>query len=290
MMKISTRYNLLYIILAIIFYNIRRIIKKLFDKFFNIGNTIFFTLLMFFGEFLIGLIISQYYKIILPKLHKISNKNSSKSIEKLQKDNIYKIYTLIFMIAYFDYLQYSMSVFYISKYKYIYGSLELRLYSIIIIFSSLIQYYILKLNILRHQFFSLLIIFICLIITIITEILIKRDYIFYSSYDFIILIFLFIIEFFILSLMWAIEQYMLIYNSLIPHELLFKEGIIGLIITFIGLINDTPIKKLKKVYNDAENGHFYLFIILCFLYAVLSGFYNIYKIHVISLYSPLQYP
>ena len=167
-MKISTRYNLLYIVRAIIFYNIRRIIKKLFDTFFTIGNTIFFTFLMFFGEFLIGLIINQYQKTILPKSHKINNKNYSTSIKKLQKDNIYKIYTLIIMIKYFDYLEYSISVFYISKYIYISGSLELRLYSIVIIFSSLFHYYILKLNILRHQFFSLLIIFICLIITMIS--------------------------------------------------------------------------------------------------------------------------
>ena len=140
---------------------------------------------------------------------------------------------------------------------------------------------------LRHQLFSLLIIGVCLILVIISEIVIKIDDVLLSAGDFIILVFLFLLELFSIALILAGEQYLMEFDSLAPHELLIYEGLFGLIFSFIGFVNDTPIEKLQKVYNDSSYVSFSLFIFLCFLYVILSGIFNIYRLHVNKLYSPM---
>ena len=290
MIKVSTRHNLLYIILAIIIYNIRRINKMLFGPLFSLGNSLFFTVLMFIGEISTGFLIGQYQKMIFSKSKKniLSDALSKDNRKKIFiKDSNKKINYIIFLAAFFDFFEFSISVYYISKFSDISGSLELRLYGVTIIFSSIIHFFILKLKIFRHQLFSLIIIGICLIIIIISEIIITKDDVSLSTGNITLLIFLLFAEMVSNSLLMASEQYLLENDSITPHDLLLKEGIFGLIISFIGLINDNPFEKLIMAYNNSTKGLFALFIFLCFIYIVLSGIYNIYKIHVVSLYSPM---
>ena len=288
MLKISTRHNLLYIILAVASYNIRRIVKIFIGSIFKIGGTVFFTFLMFIGECSTGFIVSQYQRIFFLKDKKNVFPDSliERNRKKLfKKDGNLKIYFLIFMIAFFDFFEFSTSVYYISKFPDISGSLELRLFGIIIIYSTTIHNCILKYKILRHQFFCILIIGVCLLIVIISEVLIKKDDISLSKSNFVLLIFLLLVEMLGISLIHSEEKYLIEFDSLSPSNLLFKEGFFGFIISFLGLINDNPIRKLQIVYDNCSGGFFALFIFLCFIYIVLSGIHNIYKIYVISLYS-----
>ena len=184
MIKFSTRHNLLYIILSIITYNIRRIIKMLFGPIFALGNSIFFTALMFIGEMSTGFIISQYQKVTFSKNKKKFFSNSLRIKQRnfnKKKDSDLIIYFLIFMISFFDFFEFSISVFYISKFPDISSSLESRLTGIVIIFSSMIHFFVLKLKILRHQLFSLIIIGVCLVVIITSEIIIKKEEVFLSG-------------------------------------------------------------------------------------------------------------
>ena len=115
----------------------------------------------------------------------------------------------------------------------------------------------------------------------------KKEEVFLSGGNLTLLIFLLLVEMLSHSLIQAEELYLIECDSLSPHNILFKEGIFGLMISFLGLINDTPFEKLNKVYNNSSSGIFTLFIFLCFIYIFLSGAYNIYKIYVVSLYSPM---
>ena len=151
----------------------------------------------------------------------------------------------------------------------------------------MIHCFILKLKILKHQLFILLIIGVCLIIVIISEVIIKFQDVFLSAGDFILLIFLLLIEMLGASILQAEEHYLMEFDSFSPANILLREGVFGFIISFLGFINDTPIEKLQKVYNNSSNGSFILFIFLCLIYVVLSGIYNLYKIHSISLYSTM---
>ena len=192
------------------------------------------------------------------------------------------------MLGFLDFFEFTISVFYIfAKFLDISRSLDSRLCGIVIYFSAIFHFYILRFKILKHQLFSLLIIGVCLILVIISEIVIKIDDVLLSAGDFIILVFLFLLELFSIALILAGEQYLMEFDSLAPHELLIYEGLFGLIFSFIGFVNDTPIEKLQKVYNDSSYVSFSLFIFLCFLYVILSGIFNIYRLHVNKLYSPM---
>ena len=103
----------------------------------------------------------------------------------------------------------------------------------------------------------------------------------------IVLTFLLLIEMFSLALIFSSEYYLMEFNSLSPQEILIYEGFFGLIFSFSQLMTDTPIEKLKKVYNETSIGLFILFIILLIIYAILSGLFNIYRLYTNKSYSPM---
>ena len=292
MIKVSTRHNLIYVVLTIASTNIRRIVKTIIGSVYGLSNSIFYTVIMFIGEMFTGIIVNQYHKIVLPERKKIMDPSASivvKRIDSLQKvkDSKLKIYSLFIMLGFLDFFEFTVSVFYISKFPGVSGSLESRVYGIVILFSALLHYFVLKFRILKHQLFSLLIIGICLITVIVAEIIIEKDNIFLSTSDYILLIFLLLLEEFSISLILAGEQYLMEFDSLTPHELLIYEGFFGLIVSFIGLINENPLEKLQNAYNSVNTGLFVLFIFLLILYVILSGLFNIYRLHTNKLYSPM---
>ena len=95
------------------------------------------------------------------------------------------------MLGFLDFFEFTISVFYIAKFHDISGSLDSRLCGIVIYFSAIFHYYVLRFKILRHQLFSLLIIGVCLILVIISEIVIKIYDALLSAGDFILLVFYF---------------------------------------------------------------------------------------------------
>ena len=73
------------------------------------------------------------------------------------------------MLGFLDFFEFTISVFYIfAKFLDISRSLDSRLCGIVIYFSAIFHFYILRFKILKHQLFSLLIIGVCLILVIIS--------------------------------------------------------------------------------------------------------------------------
>ena len=99
-------------------------------------------------------------------------------------DSIIIIVFLIFISSYFDFIEFILSTNYIPYYFKSSGSLEMRLGGILTISSALFFYYLLKLDIFKHQFVSLLIIGICLIIIIICEFIFQDINIFLTYGEF----------------------------------------------------------------------------------------------------------
>ena len=63
---------------------------------------------------------------------------------------------LIFFTACFDFMEFVFETFYLPKYKEVSPSANVRLGGVVIIFSSLLCYFNLRMKILKHQFFSLI--------------------------------------------------------------------------------------------------------------------------------------
>ena len=171
MIKFASRPNLIYILQLIIWNVLRKIDRIIMNELFDFDRTVLFVSLMFLGEFIFGLVIYLYQKRFLNKNKKrsvfmsIVLRQASNNITP--PDHIIKIYALISSI--FDFVEFTLSVFYLPKFYKLSKSLESRLSGILTISSALFFYYVLKFQIYSHQFFSLLIIGICLIIVIISE-------------------------------------------------------------------------------------------------------------------------
>ena len=289
MLKVSPRRNLIYVFLLILCYNLRKITLMLVGSIFGFTNSIIFSTLMFLGEFLTGLIIKQYQKKFITK-NKFLNPVLTLVKKKMEKDKLdsnLKIYSIYFLLAYADFIEFTISVLYVPKFQGISGSLETRLCGLVIIFTSIMYYYILKYPLLRHQIFSLIVIGICLVIIIMSETFFQRDNIYMSTSNYLFYVFLISLELFFLSVLDSGDKYLMEFNSIEPCQILLYEGFIGTIFSFIGFIEDKPISKIKNIYDKFSAGYFALFIFLLFLYLVLSGFKNIYRLHTNKSYSPM---
>ena len=196
MFKFSTRRNLIYITLLVLFSSVRKIISIIISSVFNFSNSNIFTLLMFSGELFAGIISYRYQISSIKKEEKnpIKNQIIPKSETKaVQIDNNFKIYCMMFMSAFYDFTEFSVVVNYISKFSYVYGSLDTRMSGLLIIFSALMYYYVLKFPIFRHHFFSLLTIGISIIGVLIVEIIVQINNNFCYANEFIFSLFLTIV-------------------------------------------------------------------------------------------------
>ena len=167
---------------------------------------------MFLGEFFFGLILYLYQKRFLK--HKITERITQPRFKLIKtktkmkgNDSIIIIVFLVFISSYFDFIEFILSTNYIPYYFKSSGSLEMRLGGILTISSALFFYYLLKLDIFKHQFVSLLIIGICLIIIIICEFIFQDINIFLTYGDFFIKILLIFFVHFFNSLLDSIEKY-----------------------------------------------------------------------------------
>ena len=170
--RIGIRRNLIYLLMLIIFNFFRKVDLIVLDKVFNLNITMIFIILMFFGEFLSGLIIYKYQISFLPN----KKRNTVNGVELISgrseispRDGKVKIYLLLFLASSFDFIEFLFSTYYIPQFKYISKTLEIRLSSFLTLSSALFFIYVLKLKIYKHHIFSLLIILACLIIIGISE-------------------------------------------------------------------------------------------------------------------------
>ena len=248
---------------------------------------------MFLGEFFFGLILYLYQKRFLK--HKITERITQPRFKLIKtktkmkgSDSIIIIVFLIFISSYFDFIEFILSTNYIPYYFKSSGSLEMRLGGILTISSALFFYYLLKLDIFKHQFVSLLIIGICLIIIIICEFIFQDINIFLTYGEFGIKILLIFFVHFFNSLLDSIEKYIIEFDFMDIFLILCLEGLFGFLITFIYSFSASSyVIQLKKIYSENSGGQFTFFIFLLIIYLILCGGRNAFRVLTNKIYSPM---
>ena len=288
--KISTRGNLFYVVNVIIYYYIRKIVLIIINNKYKFNDSLIFTFLMLAGEFFAGLSIYLY----------ISNTFFKKDIKKVKyfkivfnnfkpkmkcSDSTFKIITLLFFTAFFDFVELIMATFYIPKFSVVSSTAEYRFGGFIIILGALLCHFNLRIKILKYQFFSLLIIGICLFIIILLEIIYRGKGVSIGEFCFghmAVLAYLFFVPF-----TDVIEKYLIEFDFLSPFLIIMIEAIFGFTLVSIYSAGKNPFKDLIILYEESSTKNFILLIFLLFLYFALSAGVNVYKILTIGLYSPM---
>ena len=297
MIKFALRPNLKYPLQLIIWSFIRSVERELIGYFFSYKINLIYLPLMFFGEFFFGLIIFLYQKKFYDKkkAKEISSKyaritliDNSEKITLNRRDEEYIIMLLIIFNAFFDFVEFVISIEILPKFINSSSSIELRLNGLLIIIQALLYRYLLGLPILKHQSFSLIINSICLALTIITEFIYQDINIFLSYGKFLLMfLFLFFIQLFN-SLLDLVDKYLFEYNYVNPFQSLMLEGLFGLLYSLIYCIYNNPFPDMYNYYynnNDSEN--FGLLIFLLVLYCLLCGGQNSFRVYTNKIYSPM---
>jgi len=291
--KIGLRHNLIYLLMLILFNSLRKIDLFVLDKIFEFKISMIFIILMFFGEFLAGLIICIYQTCsfqdeidsIITEIKLISGPS-----EMSPQDSKFKIYFLIFMTSVFDFIEFLISSYYIPQFKLISKTLEMRLSSFLTLSAALFFIYLLKLKIYKHQIFSLLIILACLLIIGFSEYFFQHFDDERTEEDFFIALFLILVVHFFNSLLDSVEKYLLEYDYVNPFKLLMLEGIFGIILSiiYLFLIGNNPFEEINEQYINNENNIKFILLIIClFLYLPLNGGRNAYRVATNKVYSPM---
>jgi hypothetical protein len=293
MIKIGLRKNLLYPLLLIIFTFFRRILSVIISEFLEFESSLsFLTLLMFFSEFITGLII-YIYQLKFLKYNKKRTKSKNSRIKYLVSNNKisyhdsrFKVYILIFIGTYFDFVEFILTSYYFPKFENISKSLNIRLGSALTLSSFILYYFLLRIEVFNHQKFSLIIIFVCLLIIILLEIIFNAIYKTLNENNFLIIL-LIIISFFFIGYQDNIEKYILEFNFINPFKLLMIEGLFGIILAFIYSFVENPFDNIIKFYQEKKTIKFIYLLICLSLFIILSGGRNSYRILTNRLYSPI---
>ena len=115
MIKIRIRYNLFYPLMLFVFSFLREI-DSIFISRLKFNGSLLLTFLMFLAEFMAGLLVFLYNYSFLKKRKKSTYKKIKliQAGEMKHPDSTLKIYFLIFMAAYFDFMQFIITTIYIS--------------------------------------------------------------------------------------------------------------------------------------------------------------------------------
>ena len=201
-------------------------------------------------------------------------------------DNIFKVYLLIFIGTYFDFVEFILTSYYFPKFENISKSLNIRLGSALTLSSFILYYFLLRIEVFNHQKFSLIIIFVCLLIIILLEIIFNAIYKTLNENNFLIIL-LIIISFFFIGYQDNIEKYLLEFNFINPFKLLMIEGFFGIILTFIYSFIENPFDNIIEFYQTQKTTKFIYLLICLSLFIILSGGRNSYRILTNRLYSPI---
>ena len=291
MIKFALRRNLIYPLQLIIWNLLRKLETILISYLFNFDDSLVYTPLMFFGEFISGLIIYNYQNKFLKKEKKqikifsitLRENDSHLTIP----DNKSKIFILIFFSAFFDMIQFLIWTANVPKFIGISNSIVSRLSGILTLTNVFFCYFALRLTIFKHQAFSNILISICLIIVIITEFLFQDINIFMTYTDFIIILFIIFFCQILNGLIDSIEKYLYEYDFLNPFYTLMYEGIYGFILSFLIFFVPNFGNDITLVYKNYSTGYLILFTFLLLLYIILCGGRNVYRVITTKLYSPM---
>ena len=289
MIQLSFRKNLIYLLLTIIFYLLRRILSIIIDEIYGLNNSLIFCFLMFFGEIVGGLVIYYRQFAFLSKTKKNTNSLAYKFLKsetKLKREDKWPIIiVLIYFVSFFDLIEFIILSNLIPKIADLSTTSTLRLSFIETITSSIICYTTLRFKIGKHQIFSLTIMGISFIIIIVVEFIYRPEGV--NLGNFIISYLLVFFHFILLSFMDVTERYLVDYDFLNPLLILMTEGIFGFISTLIYSIFHDPFKEIMIIYKDIETWKFVILLFLLILYSVFSAGINVYKILSNVFYSPM---
>ena len=207
-----------------------------------------------------------------------------KQNQNLPKDKIVKIIFLIFVASFHDFVQFLISLSF-AKDSIIF---EQRFRGFLTIYTALLSYCLLRLNIYKHHRISIYFILICLIILAIIEIIFMRSTNIFPPFS---LIFIYIILGFahiFCAFKNVIEKYLFEYNQTSPYLVLLLEGIFGLITTIIYYIFYPPFDDIKIFYRLKSTSEFTFLIVGFILYIVLlGGAKNIFRVLTTKIYDPM---
>ena len=292
MIKFTQRRNIFYIIQLVLWSNLRTIVKILLSKLYNFNKSSIYTVLMFFGEFTSGSIVYKYQSKYLRKKENEAIialiKKNHPSFEKNQfKINKIKVYILLIIATFLDFVEFIITTFYIKNFNFISASFDSRCNSFLAISNAFGYRYLLKFKIFKHQIFSLIIIFVCFIITLSTEYIFQITNEIFTYGEFTISLVLILLEYFYLSLMDIIDKYLLEFESTDPFFIIMFEGLIGIFFGVGFCFKENPFPGLKYIYDSNSTTSFILFIFLIFLFYIFTILRTAFRIMVNKLYSPM---
>lgn len=287
---ITKRRNLLYIIYLMISYFMRKVDLIIITETYKFNDPLIFTFLMLLGEFVGGLSIYLYQHYFFKTKE---NKGTRYfGIELLQNDlqmkspdSNTKILVLIFFTAYFDFVQFILLTLYMPKFPVLSPTAESRFGGGIIIVGAIICYFYLKYKIKKHQFYYLLIIGLFLVIITIFEIIFQGKGVSFS--EFCLAYLLILIYVILVPFTDIIEKYLIEVDFWSPFLILMIEAIFGFILIGIYSIKYNPFEDIASIYEESSAGEFILLIFLLFIYFVLSGILNAYKVLINGIFSPM---
>ena len=295
MIKFEIRRNLKYPLQYLLWTLLRESLIMIIRAKFDLSGSVDYIQFMFLGEFFVGGIIHLYLQKIMPKRSEKKDQYfmSIKLIKSEENDNDYfipidnkkKIIVLIFIASFFDAVSFLLDAVITPKFKTISPSLNIRLYGIATLSASFTYVFTLKLPVYWHHKFSLSIIGLCLIVVIVTEYFFQTIDLEMTYGKLTMAIVCIIISQVLISCQDSIEKYLFEYNYMNPFVVLMYEGLFGFLLTFFCFFLPDYFQGIIKIYN--ANLNFALFIFLLFVYTILSGFKNIFRVVTIKIYSPI---
>ena len=212
MIKLALRRNLIFPFQMLLLGTMRELSSYLISQFLEFNSSSIFTLLMFIGEFLGGLIFHLLQKRYLSqnkKRNKLEFLNIKliKKKENITKDNKTKIFFIIFTLSFYDFVQFLLSIE-MQKYATLSSSFESRFEGFFTIYTALFYHYLLKEPLLKHQIFSLIVIGICILIIITTEFIFQEINIFLSYSQFFLSLLIILLIQFLGAVIHTVEKYL----------------------------------------------------------------------------------
>ena len=271
---------------------------------YDLKYSLLFVLIMFLSEFVSGLSLFLYQK------KNFINKNENEQVFmgiKLIKstitniphpDSSLKIYILTFLISLLDFIEFLIQTYYCPIYLKELGlnsndglyTFNTHLTSILALTSFLLYWKIFKSKIYRHQKLSLYIIFIYTIFIIVLDFFFEIFHYNNKITEIFIVFGLIFIEHFFYSIYEIIEKYLFEYNFMNPFQLLMIEGGFGCVIAlifilFFLIISNSSFKEI--IFENFNEKNAFPLIVLLFIYFILCGARNTYKIVTNKIFSPM---
>ena len=291
MIKCATRRNLKYPLLLLIFNFLGDILNNFIQNLLEFQDLSFFIILMNFGKFLGGLI---YYIKETRFLSKNKRKSSIhlnnigyyKQNQNLPKDKIVKRTFLIFVASFHAFTQILIS-FVLGKFIKNSILFEERFRGILTIYTALLSYCLLKLNIYKHHRISIYFILSFLILLAIIEIIFMRNTNIFPQVYLVPIYFILSLAHIFCAFKNVIEKYLFENNQTSPYLVLLLEGIFGLIITIIFEIYNPPFDGIKRFYRFKSTTKFSFLIIGFIFYILLIGAKNLFRVLTTKIFDPM---